>query len=275
MGLLFGCRIGTTAARNSRPMAKKTTALNDNQFLELLQKVLPRATRDPRLANAIYEHVAKEIRLVNNVKTFERFCTEGSLPDLEPETVKGFQAQLAGNFGAENVVVKPAEKGDALEVEIALPDRKITNKLKVQPPGTEEEEELKPKFVPFPVALPEDPDLLWILARREDFPPDEAARALEKIESEFWETKAGLKLQKDRVEKSFAEFVNHVPAAALTDSGLKRHYKEPEPRRVLHRSPAARPAGRGKPAEDEAIEVAAPKRPAAAKRAAATPPAST
>ena len=262
-----------------RPMAKKTTGLNDNQFLELLQKVLPRATRDPRLANAIYDHVAKEIRLVNNVKSFERLCAEGTLPNLEPETVKVFESQLAGNFGAENVQVKASETGDSLEVEIALPDRKISNKLKVQPEGAQEEEELKVKFVPFPVALPEDPELLWVLARREDFPPDEAARALEKIESEFWETKAGLKLQKDRVEKSFAEFVNYVPAAALADSGLKRHYKEPEPRRVLHRSPAARPAGRGKPAEDEAVEISAtpesPKRSAGAKRGATPPTAAT
>ena len=60
-----------------------------------------------------------------------------------------------------------------------------------------------------------------------------AALALAKIEEEFWETKKGVELQRDRVEKSFAEFITHVPASALTDSGLRRHYKEPEALRTL------------------------------------------
>ena len=58
--------------------------------------------------------------------------------------------------------------------------------------------------------------------------PDEAARALAKIEEEFWATKKGQQLQRDHVEKTFAEFIINVPASALTESGLKRHYKEPE-----------------------------------------------
>ena len=29
-------------------------------------------------------------------------------------------------------------------------------------------------------------------------------------------------------DKTFAEFIEHVPASALSDSGLKRHYKGPE-----------------------------------------------
>ena len=53
--------------------------------------------------------------------------------------------------------LEPSEKGDTVAVEIALPDRKISNRIKVRPPGTETEEELKVRFVPFPVA---DPALL-------------------------------------------------------------------------------------------------------------------
>ena len=120
-------------------------------------------------------------------------------------------------------------------IEIALPDRKISNRIKVVPPGSEPEEEAKVPFVPFPVALPEDPELLWILGRREDLAPDQAAIALAGIEEEFWESKAGQKMQRDRVEKSFAEFVSRVPAAALADHGLKRHYKMPEPLKVFRR----------------------------------------
>jgi hypothetical protein len=90
-------------------------------------------------------------------------------------------------------------------------------------------------MVPFPVALPEDPGLIWVLARREDLPPPDAARALGSIEEEFWETKTGLKLQQKGTEKSFAEFIAHVPAAALAESGIKRHYKEPEALKTLTR----------------------------------------
>jgi hypothetical protein len=77
------------------------------------------------------------------------------------------------------------------------------------------------------------------MARHEDLGPDEAARALSNIEAEFWETRKGLDLQKKRVEKCFAEFIVHVPASALKDSGLKRHYKTPETLQSLRLLPAA------------------------------------
>lgn len=217
----------------------KTKGMNDAQFLALLEKVLPRATPDPRLAAAIYEHVAQEVRLVNNLKSFEKFCAEGSLPDLEPETVNGFREQVSSNFTNAEVKLEPTEKGDSLAVEIVLPDRTISSKLKVIPPGAEEAEEEKAKYVPFPVALPEDPELFWILARRENIGPDEAGILLTTVEQEFWETKSGQKALRDRTERSFAEFMQRVPAAALADRGLKRHYKDPEPSKILHRGPVA------------------------------------
>lgn len=213
----------------------KSSGLNDAQFLELLQKILPQATPDARLAAQIYERVAQEVRLINNLKSLEKLCAEGALPNLEPATVAELQSRLETNFGQANVVVKPSEKGDAASVEIVLPDRTITNRVKVQPPGEDGDDEAKVPFVPFPVALPEDPDLLWVLARREDLAPDEATRALVLLEEEFWETKAGQKSLRDKVEKTFAEFIARVPAAALADHGLKRHYKSPEPRQTLRR----------------------------------------
>ncbi|MFO1462092.1 MAG: hypothetical protein U1G08_22135 [Verrucomicrobiota bacterium] len=83
--------------------------------------------------------------------------------------------------------------------------------------------------------------IIWVLARREDLSPEEASRALVTIEEEFWETKAGQKALRDRVERNFAEFIARVPAAALADSGIKRHYKTPEPRQSLRRLvPASR-----------------------------------
>ncbi|HEX8312346.1 MAG TPA: hypothetical protein VF614_13580 [Chthoniobacteraceae bacterium] len=211
----------------------KTKSMNEAQFLALLQKVLPKATKDTHLATAIYEEVAKEVRLVKSLESFEKFCAEGALPNLEPETVAELQTELTGKFGEGNVAITADENGAAVAVEIALPDRTLSSKVKVDPNAASAEEEVKVPFVPFPVALPADPELVWLLARREDLGPDEAARALSKIEEEFWATKTGQKLQREGTEKSFAEFIANVPAAALTESGLKRHFKEPEALKVL------------------------------------------
>jgi hypothetical protein len=205
----------------------KLKGINQAEFLALLQKVLPKATKDPHLASSIYEEVAKEVRLINSLESFEKFCEEGSLPNLEPDTVADLQSQLTSSFGEGNVALTCDGEGAAVEVEIVLPDRTLNSKLKVQGPGEEEEKVVAP-FVPFPVSLPDDPELVWVLARREDLGPDEALRSLATIEEEFWATKAGQKLLKECGERTFAEFIAHVPAAALKESGMKRHYKEPE-----------------------------------------------
>lgn len=214
----------------------KTKEMNEALFLELLQKVLPKATKDAHLARAIYDEVAKEVRLVNSIAAFEKFCAKEALPNAEPETVANFQSDLAAKFGEENVTIEPDEEGKAIAVEIALPERTLSSRVKVDP--TIVEEEVKAPMVPFPVSLPEDPELIWLLARREDLGPDEAARAVSKIEEEFWATKKGQQLQREGVEKSFAEFIVNVPASALTDSGLKRYHKDPETLKTLRLLPS-------------------------------------
>ena len=215
----------------------KSKKLEEARFLAVLQRVLPKAVSDPHLANAIYEQVLNEVRLFNSLDSFEKFCEKGSLPDSEPATVAEFQSQLAGNFGQENVIVTPQEDGAAVAVEIAMPDHIVNTMVKVVAPGTEEEEAADAPFVPFPVALPEDPELIWLLARRENLGPDEAARALANIQEEFWATKKGQVLQREGVEKSFAEFVTNVPASALSESGIKRYHKDPETLKALHLIP--------------------------------------
>lgn len=215
----------------------KSKKLEEARFLAVLQRVLPKAVSDPHLANAIYEQVLNEVRLFNSLDSFEKFCEKGSLPDSEPATVAEFQSQLAGNFGQENVIVTPQEDGAAVAVEIAMPDHIVNTMVKVVAPGTEEEEAADAPFVPFPVALPEDPELVWLLARRENLGPDEAARALANIQEEFWATKKGQVLQREGVEKSFAEFVTNVPASALSESGIKRYHKDPETLKSLHLIP--------------------------------------
>ena len=215
----------------------KSKKLEEARFLAVLQRVLPKAVTDPHLANAIYEQVLNEVRLFNSLDSFEKFCEKGSLPDSEPATVAEFQNQLAGNFGQENVIVTPQEDGAAVAVEIAMPDHIVNTMVKVVAPGTEEEEAADAPFVPFPVSLPDDPELIWLLARRENLGPDEAVRALANIQEEFWATKKGQVLQREGVEKSFAEFVTNVPATALGESGIKRYHKDPETLKSLHLIP--------------------------------------
>ena len=132
-------------------------------------------------------------------------------------------------------------------MEITLPDRVVSREIKVGPADADDGDGApKAPFVPFPVTLPADAELVWVLARREDLGPDEAARALAHIEDEFWGSKTGQKLQREGTEKTFAEFIANVPAAALLESGLKRHYKEPETLhslRLLHTRPADTLAG--------------------------------
>jgi hypothetical protein len=206
----------------------KSSKLDEARFLAVLQRVLPKTIQDPHLANSIYEQVVTEVRLYKSLDSFEKFAAKGSLPDTQPATVEEFKGQLAGNFGEENVVVTPKDDGKAVAVEIALPDHIVNTEVKVVAPGEEEDELADAPFIPFPVSLPNDPSLVWSLARKENLGPDEAVRALANIQEEFWSTKKGQKLQRDGVDKSFAEFITNVPAAALSESGIKRYHKDPE-----------------------------------------------
>ena len=208
----------------------KPKPLTEAQFLAFLEKALRRVLPDLTLRAAVQEAVSKEIRLHNNVASFTRFAEESSVPDLKPETVAELQEQIASTFGSEaTVAMKADEEGKGLGVEITLPDRTISSEIKVAAGGVSEDDGLpKAPFVPFPVTLPQDSELVWVLARREDLGADEAGRALANIEEAFWASKTGQQFQRKGGEKTFAEFIANVPATALLESGLKRHYKEPE-----------------------------------------------
>ncbi len=70
---------------------------------------------------------------------------------------------------------------------------------------------------------------MWLLARDERMTPDDATVALAKVQDSFWESKAGQQHLQKRTERTFPEFIAKVPGKVLTEVGLKRHYKEPEP----------------------------------------------
>ena len=199
----------------------KTTRTTETQLLELLKRVLPKATHDAQLAGKIYAAIENELKTKARTVAFEK---------------------LTDAFGAGDVTLKPDRKEKTLAVEVALPDgTQFTGEIKVNPDGVppvSDEEELKLKFIPFPVSLPTDQELVWLLAKHETLTHDEAGMALSKVEEDFWASKAGQKALRDRVERIFPEFIARVPSGALTEVGLKRHYKTPEPLKVLRVSKA-------------------------------------
>jgi len=125
-------------------------------------------------------------------------------------------------------------------VEVALPEGgQFSSEIKVGAvtAAGSEDQEVALKFVPFPVCLPGDKELVWLLAKRENLTPEEAGIALSKLDEEFWASKTGQKLLRDRVERSFPEFIARVAGGLLTEVGLKRHYKTPEPVKLLRIAP--------------------------------------
>ena len=208
----------------------KGKKMNEAQLLDLLRKILPQATDDPKLASKIYQAVENELKQTVQVAAFEKFCTRVELPDLKPATVMEVKRQFAASFGEGKVSVKADPEEESLNVEIKLPDTTLTSRIKVGAVATEEsdEQEITLKFISFPVCLPSDPELIWTLAKRENLMADEAGMLLAKVQEDFWASKSGQKLIRDRVERSFPEFISRVPSKMLTEVGLKRHYKDPE-----------------------------------------------
>jgi hypothetical protein len=214
----------------------KTKRSDEAQLLALLKKVLPKAAPDPELAGKIYSAVEAELKAKAKVMAFEKFCTRVELPNLEAKTVDDVKLQLNAAFGEGDLTIKPNRGEKSLEVEVALPDgTQLNTSIPVRPVSPEESDdpEMVLKFVPFPVSLPGDPELVWFLAKRENLSADEAGIALTKAQDDFWASKTGQKLLRDRVERCFPEFISRAPAGMLSEAGLKRHYKLPEPVKVM------------------------------------------
>jgi len=218
---------------------KKEKQSNEVQLLDLLKRVLPKATDDPSLAGKIYEAVARELKVKSATTAFDKFCSRVALPNLEPDSLEDARRQITETFGDVDVTIKPDRKEKNAAVEVVLPDGNVFNgimEVKTEA-GDDGEQEIKLKSVPFPVCLPGDKELVWLLAKRENLTHEEAGIALSKVEEEFWLSKSGQKLLRDRVERTFPEFISRVPPGMLNEAGLKRHYKTPEPLKVLRAAP--------------------------------------
>ena len=205
-------------------------AKNEAQLLNLLKSVLPRAVPDAKLAQQIYAALEKEIASTERTAHFEKFCKKVELPDLQKDSLAAVQEQFETSFGKGMVSVVPHSGKKAATVEVITPQGTFEGTISVGPKAPEEgDDEVKAKFVPFPVSLPADPELVWLLARDERMTPDDASVALAKVQDSFWESKAGQQHLQKRTERTFPEFIAKVPGKVLTEAGLKRHYKEPEP----------------------------------------------
>lgn len=201
------------------------------QLLNLLRTVLPKAVPDAKLADKIYSALEKEITAKERVGAFEKFCKRTELPDLEKKTLNEVKEQFEASFGKGTVSVVPHTAKEAVTIEVETPDGIFEGVIKVgaNVGDGEGDDELKATFVPFPVAMETDPELVWMLARDERMTPSDAAIALTKAQENFWESKAGQQHLRKRVERTFPEFIAKVPSKALVEVGLKRHYKDPEP----------------------------------------------
>ncbi len=211
-------------------MAKKQKTSPQFEALELLKNVLPKTVTDQKLVEKIYNACEKEISSKVRVESFQKFCARAELPNLETGSVKEIQKQFEESFGKGAVSVVAHPKKQAATVEVVLDGEVMEGVVKVGTSNGEGDEDgdFKPKYVPFPVSLQTDPELVWVLGRGENLTSEEAAITLTKTQEDFWASKQGQKLIRDRVEKTFAEFVARVPAKMLGEGGLKRHYKEPE-----------------------------------------------
>jgi len=206
------------------------------QLLNLLRTILPKVAPDPAFAEKLYSAFEAELRAKNRVVSFEKFCERIQLPDLEAKTLEEVKQQLVAGFGDVDMEIEPDESGKSLAVDVSLPDGTQFHKIiPVRPlaPEASDEAEVTLKFVSFPISLPGDPELIWALAKRENMTNEEAGLALNKVEADFWASKAGQKLIRDRVDRTFPEFIARVPAGGLADVGLKRHYKLPEALKIL------------------------------------------
>jgi len=212
--------------------------LSEKEVVDLLQSVLSQTMEDTHLAQKILDGIRKEMERKKQAQAFQEFCRRCPLPDLKDETLKEVTNRFEETFGRDLIDFAVNESDGTLNVELNVPNGPLVSAIEVNDlPLNDEalEPEVKVKFVPFPVALPGDPELIWMMAKRETLSPEEAARALHEAQVEFWESRSGQLQLRKGAERTFPEFVQRVPAKLLSELGLKRHYKDPEPLKILRK----------------------------------------
>ena len=211
-----------------------TSKSSNSPFLEILQDILPKATKDAKLTNRIINAVKRELAASEQHKAFERFCKKTPVPHLEDQAIASVEKVLKESYPESDITVQPVKAENIMALEVAHQDGgHYYGELKVDPsaplPDDPDAQNYKPKFVPFPVALPGDPSNVWYLSKREDLANEDAARALSALQADYWESRTGQRALRKGAERGFPDFIDRVPAGLLRELGLKRHYKVPEP----------------------------------------------
>ena len=213
----------------------KKTTLSEEEVINLLNDILPEVTQDPAVSGRIVNAVQKKLRHKSQVAAFHEYCQKCPVPDLTEETVKELTARFEHEFGKHGLELDADNSENKLYVEAKIGDAILTSEIPVneRPLDEDEEQEVKLKFIPFPVALSGDPELVWLMAKKENLSNDEAGMALATAQAEYWETKSGQNALRKGSQRSFQDFISRVPAKMLSEVGLKRHYKDPEPLKVI------------------------------------------
>ncbi len=213
----------------------KKTRLNEEEIIKLLDEILPTVTKDPKVSGRIMNAVQKELKHKSQTAAFHEYCQKCPLPDLSDETVKELTARFEHNFGKEGLELAADNAESKLFVELKLGKAVLQGEIPIneRPLDEDEEQEIKLKFIPFPVALDGDPELIWLMAKKENLSPDEAGMALAAVQAEYWETKGGQNALRKGGQRNFPDFITRVPAKMLTEVGLKRHYKDPETLKMI------------------------------------------
>ena len=97
-------------------MKNETKNTTEAQLLDLLKKVLPKATHDAQLAGKIYQAIELELKAKARGSAFEKFCAKVELRDLESKSLEEVKTQLAASFGQGDVTLKPNRKEKSVAV---------------------------------------------------------------------------------------------------------------------------------------------------------------
>ena len=94
-------------------MKKESKRSNEAQLLDLLKRVLPKATDDAQLADRIYLAIKTELEIRRRGRRLEKFCGGIELPNLEQKTVDDVKLQLAASFDVATSPSNPIKRKKA------------------------------------------------------------------------------------------------------------------------------------------------------------------
>src|SRR5690242_1391626 len=128
----------------------------EEQLLNLLKSVLPKAVPDAKLAEKIFDAFQQEISAKDRFAAFDKFCKRAELPDLETKSINEVKKQFEESFGKGKVSIVPHPGKKALSIEVETPNGILEGVVKVGEKSdveVETGEGEKISYIPFPVSM--------------------------------------------------------------------------------------------------------------------------